>query len=270
MGNALQLVTSAQFLVTMAFIVAAFGIVLAGRNFELSSSVAKSVTANSTTTNGIIKTAVTSIEAAIAKFGVPMAMSANVFMIALAGIVPFMPTMPLFIAAACFGVIEGGILNVIGATLAAAFAANLSRAIVAATTTTKKQPPELMLVKSNSPIRRFLKAQMSAVKNGIVNEGVISQSFSVGGLRLLPTRRLRSSRTFSVLFEIFASVQSFSAPRSAPSLGPYSMPWSATAVKAYSNSPPPLLRVKVQTWPLSRVNESSTRYRTRISSFQKF
>jgi uncharacterized membrane protein YdjX (TVP38/TMEM64 family) len=57
---------------------------------------------------------------------------------------------------------------------------------VAATTTTKKQPPELMLVKSNSPIRRFLKAQMSAVKNGIVNEDVISQSFSVGGLRLLP------------------------------------------------------------------------------------
>merc|ERR1712138_217995 len=75
MGNALQLVTSAQFLVTMASIVAAFGIVLAGRNFELSSSVTKNVTANSTTTNGIIKTAVTSIEAAIAKFGVPMAMS---------------------------------------------------------------------------------------------------------------------------------------------------------------------------------------------------
>ena len=187
MGNALQLVTSAQFLVTMAFIVAAFGIVLAGRNFELSSSVTKNVTANSTTTNGIIKTAVTSIEAAIAKFGVPMAMSANVFMIALAGIVPFMPTMPLFIASGLFfGVIEGGILNVIGATLAAAFAANLSRAIVAATTTSKEQPPELMLVKSNSPIRRFLKAQMSAVKNGIVNEDVISQSFSVGGLRLLP------------------------------------------------------------------------------------
>ena len=55
----------------MAFIVAAFGIVLAGRNFELSSNVAKKVAANSATTNGIIKTAVTSIEAAIAKLAFP-------------------------------------------------------------------------------------------------------------------------------------------------------------------------------------------------------
>ena len=61
------------------------------------------------------------------------------------------------------------------------------------------------------------------------------------------------------------------------SLGPYSMPWSATAVKACSNSPPPPRRkpplprrVKhQQTWPRSRVNESSTRYRARTNSFPK-
>jgi sulfoquinovosyltransferase len=185
MANALQFVTSGQFLVNMAFIVAAFGIVLAGRNFELSASVAKKVTANSTATNGMIKTAVAAIEAAILKYGVPAAMSTNVFMIALVGIVPFMPTIPLFIASGLFfGVIEGGVLNVVGATIAAVVAANASRAIVNATTT--KQPAELMLVKSNAPIRRFLKAQMTAMKNGIVNEDTISQSVSVCGLRLLP------------------------------------------------------------------------------------
>ena len=185
MANALQFVTSGQFLVNMAFIVAAFGIVLAGRNFELSASVAKKVTANSTATNGMIKTAVAAIEAAILKYGAPVAMSTNVFMIALVGIMPFMPTIPLFIASGLFfGVIEGGVLNVVGATIAAVVAANASRAIVNATTT--KQPAELMLVKSNAPIRRFLKAQMTAMKNGIVNEDTISQSVSVCGLRLLP------------------------------------------------------------------------------------
>ena len=52
MANALQFVTSGWFLVNLAFIVAAFGIVLAGRNLELSANVAKKVAANSATANG--------------------------------------------------------------------------------------------------------------------------------------------------------------------------------------------------------------------------
>ena len=72
--------------VNLAFIVAAFGIVLAGRNLELSANVAKKVAANSATANGVIKTVIAAIETAIMKYGVPVAMSANVVAIALAGI----------------------------------------------------------------------------------------------------------------------------------------------------------------------------------------
>ena len=186
MANALQFVTSGWFLVNLAFIVAAFGIVLAGRNLELSANVAKKVAANSATANGVIKTVIAAIETAIMKYGVPVAMSANVVAIALAGIVPFMTMIPLFIASGLFfGVIPGGVLNVVGATVAAVFAANASRAGVKAAATTK-QPAELVLVKSNAPVRRFLKAQMSAVKNGIVNENIISQCSSICALRLFP------------------------------------------------------------------------------------
>ena len=101
----------------------------AGRNLELSANVAKKVAANSATANEVIKAVIAAIETAIMKYGFPWLCLRTLSAIALAGSMPFMTMIPLFIASGLFfGVIPGGVLNVVGATVAAVFAANASRA----------------------------------------------------------------------------------------------------------------------------------------------
>jgi len=189
----LNAVTFGQFFLTFFFFLGAVGILIAGKNFELPASVVKkaALTQANSANNGIVQTAVVAIEAAIVKYGVFAAMSANVAMIALAGIFPFMPTLPFFIASGLFfGASSGTLLNLTGATLAAVIASSISRAAVSKTSASSGYAPadELSVLKGfTAPIRRFLKSQISKVKNAIARDGTLfSQSSSVAVLRMLP------------------------------------------------------------------------------------
>ena len=189
-------------------------------------------------------------------------MSANVVAIASRHRVAY-DNDPLSSRVAAFGVIPGSVL-MSSSNGSGRFAANASRAVVKAAATTK-QPAELVL-----GIQRYcptsLKAQMSAVKNSIVKGGIISQFFPFAVCDYSHTRHLRSFRTFSALFETFASCHSrhrgryhsvglilLLAGNSGKSLLQLSSSAKKAAIAASSKTPADLAR--------SRVNETSTRYR---------